>query len=61
MIIVRVRCEVCNELFDSQEEYDEHWRYILDTPRRQYNELLIETNKKLMALIKKNKDNATPS
>ena len=55
MIIVRIKCEVCNELFDSQEEYDEHRRYILDTPNRQCNELLTETKKKLIAFIKKDK------
>lgn len=43
-----IRCEVCNQEFNSQEEYEKHWKYILETPQRQYNELVEDMRKKLI-------------
>jgi len=56
-----ITCEVCNEKFNTQEEYDVHWKYILDTPMRQYNELVKEMEKKTLDLIRKRDEDAKPS
>jgi hypothetical protein len=50
-----IRCEVCNEAFSSQEEYDAHWKYILDTPIRQYNEMVKSIDMKMSEFINKRK------
>lgn len=52
---MEIRCEACNEQFNSKEEYDAHWKYILETPERQYNEAVKEMEKKLTDLIAKDK------
>ena len=49
-----IRCEVCNEKFNSQEEYNSHWKYILETPMRQYNEAVEKMNERLLKIINKN-------
>jgi hypothetical protein len=55
-----IRCEVCNEEFATQEDYEAHWKYILETPQRQYDEMVELNYQKILDLLNKRED-AKPS